>query len=106
MIITDTFSFAKSDFSDTFIKLMYQNDIIFKSRYILESLASKDPEFVFNLAHDNDNKVTDIVWTTSYIRDNFERFGNYILIDIMHSCVCNAKEFCYTTPVIKNEVGK
>ena len=61
-----------SDFCDTINKSMNQNDIIFKSQYILESLASKDPVFVFNLAHDNDNKVTGIVWMTSYMRDNFE----------------------------------
>ena len=106
MIIIDILSFAISDFSETFIKSMIQNDFVFKSQYILKSLASKDPGFTFNLIHDNDTKVTNVFWMTSYMRDNFERFGNYILIEIMHSCVCYAKEFCYTTPVIKNKVGK
>ena len=101
MIITDILAFVISDFSDTFIKSMNQNDTILKIQYILESLASKDPVFIFNLAHDNNNKVTGIVWITSYIRDNFERFGNYISIDIIHSSVCNTKEFCYISPVIK-----
>ena len=43
---------------------------------------------------------------TSYMRDNFERFGDYISIDVMHSYICNAKSVCYIAPVIKNEVGK
>ena len=42
----------------------------------------------------------------SYMRDNFERFGNYISIDIIHLYICNTKDFCYIAPVGKNEVGK
>lgn len=66
----------------------------------------KDPDFAFNLAHGNENKVTGIVWINSYMRDNFERCGNYISIDIIYSSVYNDKEFCSIAPVIKNEVGK
>ena len=40
-----------------------------------------DPSFKFYLIHDNDNNVTGIVWINSYMRDNFERFDNYISID-------------------------
>ena len=83
---------------------MNQDEISFKSQFILESLAKKDPGFTFNLAHDSDNKVTGIVWMTSYMRDNFERFGDYISIDVMHSSICNAKCFCCIAPVIKNFV--
>ena len=78
MIITDILSFAITEFSDTFIKPMNQDDISFKSQFILESLAKKDTGFTFNLAHNSDNKVTGIVWMTSYMRDTFVRFGNYI----------------------------
>ena len=78
MIITDILSFSITDFSDTFIKPMNQDDISFKSQFILESLAKKDTCFTFNLAHNSDNRVTGIVWMTSYMRDTFERFGNYI----------------------------
>ena len=85
---------------------MNQDEISFKSQFILESLAKKDPGFTFNLAHDSDNKVTGIVLMTSYMRDNFERFGDYISSDVMHSSICNAKCFCSIAPVIKNEVGK
>ena len=42
---------------------------------------------------------------TSYTRDNFERFGNYLSIDVMKSSICNAKEFCYIDPFVLNEIG-
>ena len=42
---------------------------------------------------------------TSYLRDNCERFGNYLSIGIMRSSICNAKAFCYITPVVLNEIG-
>ena len=84
---------------------MNRDDMLFKSQYILESLALTDPGFTFNLAHDNENNVTGIVWLTSYMHDKFERFDNYLSIDIMHSSICNAKEFYYIAPVIKNEIG-
>ena len=61
MIITDVLSFTIFDSNDTFIKSLNQNDIIFKSKYILEFLDSKDPGFTFDLAYDNDNKVTGII---------------------------------------------
>ena len=43
---------------------------------------------------------------TSYMRDNFEIFGDYTSIDVMHSSIYNAKCVRYIAPVIKNEVGK
>ena len=39
------------------------------------------------------------------MRDNFERFGSYISIDIMHISICNSKEFYYIAPVVKHEIG-
>ena len=59
---------------------MNQDEIVFKRQYILESLASVDPGFKFYLAHDNDNNITGIFWKTSYMRDNFKIFDNYIYI--------------------------
>ena len=47
-----------------------------------------------------------IIWMTSYMRDNFERFGNYLYIDVMRSYVSNVKEFCYIALVILNEIGR
>ena len=106
MINIDILSFAINDVSDTFIKSMNQHGISFKRQFILESLAKTDSGFIFHLVHDIDNKVTNIVWITSYMCDNFEKFGNCISIDIMHSSICNAKDFCFIAPIIKNGIGK
>ena len=85
---------------------MNKEDITFKSQCILQSLAKIDPGFTYNITHDSDNNITDGVWMTSYICENFERFGNNISIDVMKSQVCNAKEFCYISPVVLNDIGK
>ena len=85
---------------------MNQDNGLFKSQYILKSLTSIDPGFIFNLAHNNDNNVTGIIWMTFYMRDNFVRFGNYLSIDVMHLSICNAKEYCCIVPVVNNEIEK
>ena len=77
----------------------------FKIQFILESLAKKDLGFTFNLAHNSNNKVTSIVRMTYNMSDNFERFGNYMSIYVIHSSIRNTKEFCYIALVIKNEIG-
>ena len=58
--------------------------------YILEKLAHIDKSFTFNITHDLNNKLIEIVWMTSYMRNNFKRFGNYLSIDIMRSSVSDA----------------
>ena len=72
----------------------------------MQSLSKIDPGFTYNITHDLDKNVTDVVWMVSYMRDNFETFGNNISIDVMKLQVCNAKTFFYITPVVLNEVGK
>ena len=67
-----------TEIGDTLTKVMNRDDISFKSQYIFEKLANIDKGFTFNITHDLNNKVTGIVWMTSYRRDNFERFGNYL----------------------------
>ena len=59
--MTDIISFTISELSDNFVTSMNQDDILFTIQYILESLLSIDPVFVFNLSYGNDNNVTDIV---------------------------------------------
>ena len=85
---------------------MNKEDITFKSQCIFQSLAKINHGFTYDITHDSDNNITDGVWMTSYIYENFERFGNNISIDVMKSQVCNAKEFCYIAPVVLNEIGK
>ena len=70
---------------------MNQEDDSFKSQYILEKLSSIDKEFKYNITHHSNNKVTGIVLIISNMRDNFERFGNYLFIHVIRSSVCNAK---------------
>ena len=84
-------TFAITEFSDTFTRALNRDDISFKSQYILEKLAHIDKGFTFNITHDLNNKVTGTVWMTSYMRNNFERFGNYFSIAVMRSSVSNAK---------------
>ena len=72
---------------------MNQDDVLFKGQCILEKLASDDKGFTYDITHHLDNKLTGIVWMISYMRDNFERFGNYVSIDVMRSSVCHANFF-------------
>ena len=72
----------------------------------MQSLSKIEIGFTYNITHDSDKNVTGVVWMTSYMRDNFEKFGNNIFIDVMKSRVFNAKMFCYIVPVVLNKVGK
>ena len=102
----DILTFAITEFSDTFTKKMNRDDVSFKSQYILEKLVHIDKGFTFITIRDLNNKVTGIVWMTSYMKDNFERFRNYLFIDVMRSSVSNAKEFCYIAPVVLHKIGR
>ena len=70
---------------------MKKEDITFKRQYTLYSLAKIDPSFAYNITNDSDNNVTGVVWMKSYIRENFQIFGNNISIDVMKPQVCNVK---------------
>ena len=70
---------------------MNRDEVMFKSQYILGRLAHIDNGFTYNITHNSNDEVTGIVWMTSYMRDNFERFGNYLSIDVIRSAVCNTK---------------
>ena len=87
----DILTFAITECSDTFTKAINRDDVSFKSQYILEKLAHIDKGLTFNITHDLNIKATRIVWMTSYMRDNFERFGNCLSIDVMRSYISNAK---------------
>ena len=100
IVMIDILPFAIIEFSRIFIESMNTEEITFKSQYILQSLAKIDPGFTYNITHDSDNNVTGIIWMTSYMRDNFETFGNKIFIVVMKSQVCNAKRFCYVSIMV------
>ena len=48
---------------------MKQDNVSFKSQYILEKLGSIDKSFTYNITHDSSSNVTSIVWITSYMKD-------------------------------------
>ena len=79
---------------------MNEEVISFKSQYILEMLSSTDKGFTYNITYDSNNDVTSIIWITLFVRDNFERLGIYLSIDIMRSSVCNTKKICYIASVV------
>ena len=86
----DILTFAITEFSDVFTKTMNRDDVSFKSQYILEKLDYIDKDFTFNITHDLNIKVlTGIDWMTSYMRNNVERFGNYLSINAMRSYISN-----------------
>ena len=47
LAITDIILFAISEFIDAFFKLMNQEDVTFKSQFMMEYLSSIDKEFIF-----------------------------------------------------------
>ena len=69
---------------------MHQEGVALQSQYILGKLSSMGKGCINNTIHDTNNKATSIVWMTSYAKDNFESFGNYLSIDVMRSSVCHA----------------
>ena len=91
---------------DVFVKSINQDYKLFISQNILEISAAIDPGFIHNTAYDLANNVTGIVWITSYMRDNFDRFEISLSIDVIHSKVCNAKEFFYIAPAVLNDIRK
>ena len=93
-------TFGITEFSGAFTKEMNRDDVSFKSQCILEKLAYIDKGFTFNIIHDLNNKMI------SYMRDNYERFCNYLSIDVMRSSFSNTTEFSYMAPVVLNEIGR
>ena len=77
-ILDDTLVCAEEVFSE-FINDDSCNSKIFA---ILEKLGRKDG-FTYNIAYDNSGKVTGIVWMTSVMRSNFERYSSSICLDAM-----------------------
>ena len=60
---------------------MNQEVVSFKSEYILEEMSKIISGFAYNITHNSSNDVSGIIWMTSFMRDNFGRFSNYLSID-------------------------
>ena len=53
----------------------------------LELIQENAKGFVFKLAIDVKGNVHGVVWQTATMRDNFERFGAYISLDMMKRAI-------------------
>ena len=49
----------------------------------LDMIANKAKGFVYEIGRDGGGAVVGAVWQTATMRDNFERFGDFICIDMM-----------------------
>jgi len=49
----------------------------------LQILSEKAKGFVYDIAYDSDGTINGAVWQTATMRDNFERFGGFICLDVM-----------------------
>jgi len=49
----------------------------------LQILSEKAKGFAYDIAHDSDGTINGAVWQTATMRDNFERFGGYLCLDVM-----------------------
>ena len=72
---------------------------------IFEKLSEKDEGFTYNIAKNSNNEATGVVWMTSVMCSNFEKFGTYISLDAMKKKT-NIYLWAYLSMVVKNEFRK
>ena len=89
------------------VYLCYMNDDKnnFNLFAYLDKLASVDRGFTYNIATDNDGKMTGFCWMTSTMRSNFERFHGCIFLDAMRRKT-NFHLWPYISIIIVNELGE
>jgi len=68
-------------------------------------IASKAKGFVYEVARDGSGAVVGAVWQTATMRDNFERFGDYICLDVMKR-EHNHLHWPYIAMSLRNELEK
>jgi len=71
----------------------------------LDMIASKAKGFVYEVARDGSGAVVGAVWQTATMRDNFERFGDYICLDVMKR-EHNHLHWPYIAMSLRNELEK
>ena len=49
----------------------------------LKILSERAVGFAYELAYDSEGTINGAVWQTATMRDNFERFGGFICLDVM-----------------------
>jgi len=73
---------------DVWVCLMQENDFstdCSEVRFLeyLDMIANKAKGFVYEVARDGSGAVVGAVWQTATMRDTFERFEDYICLDVM-----------------------
>ena len=59
------------------------SDSLLRFEEYLQILSEKAKGFAYDLAYDSDGTINGAVWQTATMRDNFERFGGFICLDVM-----------------------
>ena len=99
-ILDDALVCAEEVFSE-FINDNSCNSKIFG---ILEKLGRNDG-FTYNISYDNSGKVTGIVWMTSIMRSNLERYSSSICLDAMKRKT-NVHLWPYMAIALVDELGR
>lgn len=71
---------------------------------VLEKLSQIDKGFTYNIAFDNNNIATGVVWMTSTMRSNLLKFGSFICLDAMKRTT-NVHAWPYIGPTIVNDIN-
>ena len=71
----------------------------------MNGLQKTNKGFICTMLHDSDGKYTGCIWQTTIMWDNFERFGNYVSVDMQHRDI-NTCLWPYTSTTMLNELGK
>ena len=89
------------------VYLDYLNDETCSTKMfgMLERCSRIDPGFTYNIAFDNDNRATGVVWMTPTMRSNLHRFGSFICLDAMKRTT-NVYEWPYIGPTILNDMNR
>ena len=59
------------------------NDSLLQFKDYFEVLAENAKGFSYELSYDTEGVITGVIWQTATMRDNFERFGAFICLDMM-----------------------
>ena len=95
---------------DVWVSLMHEKDFSPDGsdvRFLdyLQMIALKAKGFVYEIARDGSGTVVGAVWQTATMRDNFERFGDYICLDVMKREL-NHLHWPYIAMSLRNELEK
>ena len=80
-----------------------KNDLLISFTEYMELLSKKDPEFVYEILEDTSGQITECLWMTATMRENFDLFGGYVCVDAMKSGI-NTLLWPYIATTMYNEL--